>query len=96
MLKLLGYRVKHIAQEHSYVPSMWQRLTNPDILIYLDVSYPLTIQRRKLDWRLDEYAEQNRRLLHAREYARLYLHTDPLTQQEVLNAVIKFIEENCQ
>ena len=31
-----GYTAKHIAQEHSYVPAMWQLLTNPDILIYLD------------------------------------------------------------
>lgn len=48
-LKSHGYPIRHIAQEHSYVPDMWRRLTNPDILIYLDVSYENTILRRKLD-----------------------------------------------
>ncbi|MBN1486515.1 MAG: hypothetical protein JW981_02660, partial [Anaerolineae bacterium] len=37
-LRHRGYRVKEIRQEHSAVPSMWQRITNPDILLYLDVS----------------------------------------------------------
>ncbi len=49
-LTRLGYRTRHIAQEHSYVKDMWQRLTNPDILVFLDASYPTTCQRRKLDW----------------------------------------------
>ena len=34
-----GYPARHIAQEHSYVPSMWKRMVNPDILIYLEASY---------------------------------------------------------
>ena len=38
-LREMGYNVRHIAQEHSYVPYMWQRLAKPDLLIYLDVSY---------------------------------------------------------
>ena len=29
-----GYRTRHIAQEHSHVKDMWQRLTNPDLLIF--------------------------------------------------------------
>ncbi len=37
-------RVRAIAQEHSYVPDMWRRITNPDILIYLDASYPISEQ----------------------------------------------------
>jgi deoxyadenosine/deoxycytidine kinase len=87
-----GYRTRHIAQEHSYVKDMWKRLTNPDILVFLDASYPVTCQRRKLDWTEAEYAEQHRRLAHAREHADLYLKTDDLAVEEILSRVIAFIE----
>ncbi len=87
-----GYSVRHIAQEHSYVPDMWKRLTNPDILIYLDVSYENTILRRKLDWTVDEYSEQQRRLRHARQYADLFVDTNPMTMDEVRNMALSFIE----
>jgi len=29
-------------QEHSYVKDMWLRLTNPDVLVFLDASYTST------------------------------------------------------
>ena len=90
-LKAHGYLVRHIAQEHSYVPDMWKRLTDPDILIYLDVSYENTIRRRKLDWTYQEYTEQLRRLRHAREHADLNLDTNFLTIEEVLNTVLSFL-----
>ena len=90
-LTRLGYRTRHIAQEHSYVKDMWQRLTNPDILIFLDVAYPTTCQRRKLDWTESDWQEQQHRLSHARAHADLYLDTDKLAVEEVLNKVIKFI-----
>ena len=90
-LTRLGYRTRHIAQEHSYVKDMWQRLTNPDILIFLDVAYPTTCQRRKLDWTESDWQEQQHRLSHARAHADLYLDTDKLVAEEVLNKVIEFI-----
>ncbi len=93
-LRALGYQAKHIAQEHSYVPQMWRRLTNPDVLIYLDVSFPLTIQRRNLDWTLAEYTEQLHRLDHAREHADLYVNTSALSPSEVLERVLVFIQGN--
>lgn len=93
-LRALGYQAKHIAQEHSYAPRMWQRLTNPDILVYLDVSYPLTVQRRQLDWTISEYSEEIHRLRHAREHAQLYINTDALTPEEVLACVLAFLKEN--
>ena len=33
-----GYRARAIVQEHSYVQDMWQRITKPDILIFLQAS----------------------------------------------------------
>ena len=92
-LARLGYRTRHIAQEHSYVKDMWQRLTNPDILVFLDVSYPVSCQRRKLDWTEADWQEQQRRLSHARKYANLYLDTDKLGIEEILQKVITLIEQ---
>jgi hypothetical protein len=93
-LKLHGYPAKHIAQEHSFVPDMWQRFSNPDVLIFLDVSYPITRQRRKLDWSIKEYEEQQKRLIHARQNANYYLDTDRFTISEVLDLVLAFLKEN--
>ncbi len=89
----LGYRTRHIAQEHSYVKDMWLRLTHPDVLIFLDASYPVTCERRRLNWTEGEYAEQQRRLVHAREHADLTLFTDGLTGDEVLRKVVDFIQK---
>jgi deoxyadenosine/deoxycytidine kinase len=91
-LRLRGYQAKHIAQEHSYVKDMWQRLTNPDILIYLDVSYPATLERRKLNWTEAEYQVQIQRLAHAYQHADLIIDTDPLPPEQVADEVVKFIE----
>jgi deoxyadenosine/deoxycytidine kinase len=94
-LRALGFPTRHIAQEHSYAPAMWQRLAHPDVLIYLDVSFPLTLQRRKLDWTVAEYSVQIQRLRHAYDHADLYIDTDPLTPTEVLQGVLGFIALNC-
>jgi cytidylate kinase len=91
-LKDSGYKSRHIAQEHSHVPDMWQRLTNPRFLIYLDVSFPVSVERRKLNWTLEEYLEQVNRLRHARQHADFYLDTDPFTIQEVLDQVLSFLQ----
>jgi deoxyadenosine/deoxycytidine kinase len=90
-LKSRNIRTRHIAQEHSYVPYMWQHLADPDFLIFLDASYPETIRRRQLNWTLDEYEEQNRRLSHAREHAHLIINTDPLSPGEVIQHVVDFL-----
>jgi deoxyadenosine/deoxycytidine kinase len=91
-LKAEGFPGRHIAQEHSYVPDMWKRLTNPDILIYLDVSYENSLLRRKLDWTYAEYIEQIRRLRHARQYADLYVDTNLLTLAQVLDTTLAYIK----
>jgi deoxyadenosine/deoxycytidine kinase len=91
-LRLRGYQTRHIAQEHSYVKDMWQRLTNPDILIYLAASYPVTLDRRKLDWTEAEYLVQIQRLAHAHQHADLIIDTDALQPEEVVEIVVKFIE----
>jgi thymidylate kinase len=92
-LKQRGYlNVRPISQEHSYVPYMWLRITNPDLLIYLDVSFKDAQKRRWLNWTPDEYAEQLRRLQHARQHAQLYVDTNLLSVEGVLEEVVRFLE----
>lgn len=93
-LKTHGYIARHIAQEHSFVPNMWQRISHPDLLIFLDVSFEVSQKRRNLDWREDDFLEQQKRLAHARQHADLIIKTDELSISEVLELVISyFIKE---
>jgi shikimate kinase len=91
-LSAQGYRCRHIAQEHSYVKDMWRRLTNPDILIYLEVSYEKTLERKSLNWTRPEYEVQVQRLHHARENADIHIQTDPLTPSELLATALAEIK----
>jgi thymidylate kinase len=91
-LEKLGYRCRHIAQEHSYVQAMWQIISRPDILIYLDASFPVSTQRAKLDWQEKDHREQLRRLTHAHQHAHLVVNTDDLTPEQVLQQVLDFLE----
>ena len=87
-----GCNARAIAQEHSYVPNMWQRLTNPDILIFLQASDIVGAQRRNMTWTKTEWEEQQRRLRHAFEHADFFLETDHLTISSVLQHVRDFLE----
>ena len=83
-----GLRARAIAQEHSFVPAMWQKLTRPDVLVFLDASYETCTRRRRLNWEIWEYAEQLRRLAHASGHADLHVETDRMTPDQVLQAVL--------
>jgi adenylate kinase family enzyme len=92
-LEKYGYACRHIAQEHSYVQAMWQKIAKPDVLIYLSVSFPISTVRRKLDWQQKDYDEQLRRLEHARQHADLSIDTDEFTPEQVLQRVLNYLEE---
>ena len=89
-----GYACRHIAQEHSYVQAMWQIISKPDFLIYLHSSFITSTSRRKLNWRESDYAEQLRRLAHAREHAQLIIDTDDLTPDQVLQIVLDSLKDS--
>ena len=83
---------REIAQEHSGVPAMWQRFTNPDLLVYLDVSREEAGRRK--GWELPE-PYWNRllgRLAHARTHADLVVMTDTLGVDEVAKEVVGFLQ----
>jgi deoxyadenosine/deoxycytidine kinase len=93
-LEKRGYRCRHIAQEHSYVKTMWQQLTNPDILIFLHCSFENSSARRKLNWVRADHEEQMRRLSHALEHASLTIDTNALTPEQVLQRVLAYLQDN--
>ncbi|HLE89643.1 MAG TPA: AAA family ATPase [Anaerolineales bacterium] len=86
-----GYVCRHIAQEHSYVQAMWQIITRPQLLIYLHASFRISTARRQLNWQEKDHTEQLRRLAHAREHANLFIETDDLTPEEVLQKALDFL-----
>ena len=86
-----GFKARHIAQEHSFVAEMWQLASHPDILIFLDVSFKVSQQRRPLDWQMIDFEEEQRRLTHARQHADLIIDTDHLSTGEVLERSLAFL-----
>ena len=82
-LKAAGYDARHPAQEHSYVKDMWQRLVDPDVLVYLDITYEALLARRP-NFGEPEYLEREKeRLTHARAHADLVVDTSGMTSEEV-------------
>ncbi len=90
-LRRLGYEVRECGQEHSEVPHMWQVMSRPDVLIYLDASDEVIHQRGRRHYVEDMIARQRRRLAHARSHCDLYVMTDGLTPAEVLARVTRFL-----
>lgn len=91
LLRQKGWPARQIAQEHSYVPTMWQQLSKPETLIYLDASFEVCSERKSLHWNREEYEEQVRRLAHARAHCDFYLATDELSPHQVLEETLEFL-----
>ncbi len=73
------------------MPTMWGRVNRPDLLVYLDAELPAIAQRSSDHWE-ESYLEQLRhRLRHAREHCDFYVATDDLTEDEVLDLVVRFL-----
>lgn len=90
-LRQAGHHASAIAQEHSYVPDMWQRLGNPDVLIYLDASLETIQQRLGRRWEPGWLELQRERLRHARQHCDLYLSTDGKSLDEVAQEALRFL-----
>jgi deoxyadenosine/deoxycytidine kinase len=92
-LKAKNLAARQIAQEHSYVPNMWEILTKPTVLIYLDASYPVCTQRKSLSWTVEEYETQKHRLRHAYANYHIYIDTDELSADEVLQRSLQALRD---
>jgi hypothetical protein len=95
-LRQAGYDACSAAQDHSYVPDMWQRLNPPDLLVYLDVTLEEAWRRGRAGsgWDQDYLDTEHHRLRHARAHCDLYLLTDRLTAEEVLARVRHYVEHH--
>lgn len=87
-----GYDARSCAQEHSYVPDMWQRLARPQALVYLDARAATVRDRLRSDPSDQEIAAQRERLAHARDHCDLYLPTDSLSPAAVAMQVIAWLQ----
>lgn len=85
-----GARV--VAQEHSGVIDLWKMRNQPDVLIYLDAQLAtIAARQHRTDWTVEYLSEQQRRLSSAFSACDLYLSTDDLSPQDVLDRVVKFL-----
>ena len=89
-----GIRARQVVQEHSFVPEMWQIITQPDLLVYLDASFQTCSRRKNLNWRQRDYDEQNLRLAHAKENCDLLIQTDGRSEANVLEEVLSNLPFN--
>lgn len=92
-LRRLGFRAMVSGQEHSDIPTLWQR-ADPDVVVALDVDLA-TIRRRRDDegWPAWLYALQRERLLQAERAAAIQIDTTTNDADGVLAAVAAFLEE---
>ena len=91
-LRRMGYNARPVAQEHSQVPDMWQRIRPPNWLIFLDADLAAQGERRPdvswdEPWRLTELE----RLAHARTHADLVIDTSLLSPESVLDRAVSFL-----
>jgi len=90
-LRQAGWQARQIAQEHSYVANMWQVLSQPDILVFLDAQFETCTRRKSLDWTPADYQAQQERLAHARQHCDFYLATDALSADQVLERTLSWL-----
>jgi thymidylate kinase len=90
-LRERGIDAHEIAQEHSGVPAMWQRITRPDLLVYLDVSRETAERRLERELPPEWWEEMTARLAHARAHADLIVETGGRTPEEVAGRVAEFL-----
>lgn len=89
-LRLRGFAVRIVAQEHSAVPDLWKR-SSPDILIALDVDLEHLRQRRSPTWLEPVYVNQRYRLRNAFAAADLMVDTSALSAEDVLEMVLAWL-----
>jgi hypothetical protein len=87
-LRARGYDAHSCSQEHSEVPTMWQRVSPGVLLIYLDVTLEAMQARGpRSDWPTI-LPKQQRRLTHARQHANVYVQTAGLDPEQTLDQVL--------
>ncbi len=87
-------KARIVAQEHSGVRDLWKIRGQPDCLIYLDARLEtIAARQHRSDWTVEYLTELLDRLKNARVECNLYLPTDELSIEEVLENVIECLNE---
>ena len=95
-LRRLGYNARPVAQEHSQVPDMWQRIRPPNWLIFLDADLAAQGERRPdVSWDEPWRRTELERLSHARSHADLVIDTSLLSPESVLDRTVSFLRVRC-
>ena len=89
-LRALGIEAYNVAQEHSTVKKLWNR-RQPDILVVLDAQLETIRRRRSVPWGEERLTVQRERLCDAFAHADLYIHTDDLSKDEIVQQVLEHI-----
>lgn len=89
-LREAGIDAYNVAQEHSCIKKFWNR-KKPDLLVMIDATLSAIKKRRFVTWDEKRLEIQHERLRDARENANLYIQTDELSREEVLQTIITFI-----
>lgn len=89
-LREAGIDAYNVAQEHSCIKKFWNK-KKPDVLVMIDATLSAIKKRRFVTWDEDRLVIQHERLRDARENANLYIQTDELSREEVLQTIINFI-----
>ncbi len=93
-LRELGYNARPVAQEHSQVQDMWQRIRPPRWLIFLDADLAAQGERRPdVSWDEPWRRTELKRLGHARNSADLVIDTSSLSAERVLRQAVDFLRE---
>lgn len=94
-LQELGLEAYNVAQEHSGIKKLWNR-RQPDILVMLDADLPAIRKRRSVPWGEDRLAVQRERLRDAKQHADLFIQTDLLSKEAVVQIVLDYIRRDVQ
>ncbi|MEG6585585.1 hypothetical protein [Dendrosporobacter sp. 1207_IL3150] len=92
-LQELGVEAYNVAQEHSGIKKLWKK-KQPDVLVMLDASLPAIRKRRDVTWGEDRLTVQRERLVDAKQNADLFIQTDSLTKDDVVQTVLSYIERS--
>lgn len=92
-LRELGYDASVCAQEHSDIPTLWQR-TRPAATISLVVDLATLRDRRGPNWPEEIWRRQQGRLANARQAATVVIDTSTLTPSAVVALATRALRAN--
>ncbi|MCL5971374.1 MAG: hypothetical protein M1499_02285 [Firmicutes bacterium] len=84
-----GITARAVAQEHSMISNLYQR-SGTGLVVVLVANWSTVHRRRRLAWERNFYRTEWNRLTRSRQDAKLILHTDSLTREEVVAAIVRW------